>query len=202
MAMRLSRFFTSASVLFGAWQGGTLMAWASEAAGASNSSVNPLSIDPDLAWFTLVVFVLLLMVLTKFAWKPLMKGLEQREQTIANMIDEAKRNNEEAAAKLRAYEQKLAEAATEAHEVMLQARRDAVAAGEKLLEDARAGADRERQRALTDIETAKNAAVQHIADQSANLAFSLARKLIHKELRPEDHAALIRESLEQFPSEN
>jgi F-type H+-transporting ATPase subunit b len=178
------------------------MAWASEAAGASNSSVNPLSIDPDLAWFTLVVFVLLLMVLTKFAWKPLMKGLEQREQTIANMIDEAKRNNEDAAAKLRAYEQKLAEAATEAHEVMLQARRDAVAAGEKLLEDARAGADRERQRALTDIEAAKNAAVQHIADQSANLAFSLARKLIHKELRPEDHAALIRESLEQFPSEN
>lgn len=200
--MRLSRLITSASVLFAAWQGGTLVAWAAEAAGSSNSSVNPLTIDPDLAWYTMVVFVLLLLVLTKFAWKPLMKGLEQREKTIANMIDEAKRNNDEAAAKLLAYEQKLAEAATEAHEVVLRARRDAVAAGEKLIEEARAGADRERQRALADIEAAKNAAVQHIADQSANLAFSLARKLIHKELRPEDHATLIRESLEQFPSEN
>lgn len=200
--MRLSRLITSASVLFAAWQGGTLVAWAAEAAGSSNNSVNPLTIDPDLAWYTMVVFVLLLLVLTKFAWKPLMKGLEQREKTIANMIDEAKRNNDEAAAKLLAYEQKLAEAATEAHEVVLRARRDAVAAGEKLIEEARAGADRERQRALSDIEAAKNAAVQHIADQSANLAFSLARKLIHKELRPEDHATLIRESLEQFPSEN
>ena len=44
--------------------------------------------------------------------------------------------------------------------------------------------------------------MQEIADQSANLAFTLARKLIQKELKPEDHAALIRESLEQFPSEN
>lgn len=200
--MRFSRIVTAATVLVGAWQGGSLVAWASEAAGGADQAINPLMFDPDLAWFTLVVFVLLLLVLSKFAWKPLMKGLEQREQTIAKMIDEAKRNNDEAAAKLRAYEQKLAEAATEAHEVVLQARRDAVAAGEKLIEDARTGADRERQRALADIEAAKNAAVQHIADQSANLAFSLARKLIHKELRPEDHANLIRESLEQFPSEN
>lgn len=202
MAMRLRPIITSASVILGTWHLSALLAWASEAAGAPDAQVNPLTVDPDLAWFTLVVFVLLLAVLTKFAWKPLMKGLEQREHTIANMIDEAKRNNEEAAAKLQAYEQKLAEAAAQAHEVILQARRDAVAAGEKLVEVARAGADRERQRALADIEAAKNAAVQQIADQSATLAFSLARKLIHKELKPEDHSALIRETLEQFPSEN
>ena len=55
---------------------------------------------------------------------------------------------------------------------------------------------------LTDIATAKNAAVQEIAEQSADLAFTLARKLIQKELNPDDHAALIRESLDQFPSEN
>ncbi len=119
-----------------------------------------------------------------------------------NMIDEAKRNHDEAAQKLQAYEQKLATAAAEAHEVLVQARRDAAAAGEKMLEAARADANRERLRALADIEAAKNTAVQQIADQSANLAFALARKLIHKELRPEDHTALIRESLEQFPSEN
>jgi len=68
------------------------------------------------------------------------------------------------------------------------------------------GMDRPPPRALTlalaDIEAAKNTAVQQIADQSTKLAFALARKLIHKELRPEDHTALIRESLEQFPSEN
>ena len=90
----------------------------------------------------------------------------------------------------------------EAQSVIAQARRDATAAGEQLISDAHEDANRERQRALADIETAKNAAVQEIADQSAKLAFTLARKLIHKELKPEDHTALIRESLEQFPSEN
>jgi F-type H+-transporting ATPase subunit b len=189
-------------LVLGTWQAGVVSAWAEGASGAPSNATNPLVIDPDLAWFTLVVFVLLLFVLTKFAWKPLLTGLARREQTIADMIDEAKRNQEAAEQKLQAYEQKLAAAAAEAHSVVVQARREATAAGEQLIGAARAEADKERQRALADIEAAKNAAVQQIADQSAKLAFTLARKLIHKEIRPEDHTALIRESLEQFPSEN
>jgi F-type H+-transporting ATPase subunit b len=200
--MKITSIVTSAIVFLGAWHTEIISAVAADAAGGPSNSINPLTFDPDLAWFTLVVFVLLLLILTKFAWKPLMAGLDQRERTMANMIDEAKRNHEEAAQKLLAYEQKLATAAAEAHEVLVQARRDAATAGEKMLEAARADANRERLRALADIETAKNTAVQQIAEQSANLAFALARKLIHKELRPEDHTALIRESLEQFPSEN
>ncbi|MHB0955304.1 MAG: F0F1 ATP synthase subunit B [Pirellulaceae bacterium] len=200
--MKITNLITSAGALCGAWHTGMVAVMAAEAGDAQSQGVNPLTIDPDLAWFTLVVFVVLLLVLTKFAWKPLMAGLEQRERTIANMIDEAKRSHDEAGLKLQAYEQKLAAAAAEAHEVLVQARRDAAAAGDKMLESARAEANRERLRALADIEVAKNSAVQQIADQSTQLAFSLARKLIHKELRPEDHTALIRESLEQFPSEN
>ncbi|MCU0960768.1 MAG: F0F1 ATP synthase subunit B [Pirellulaceae bacterium] len=164
--------------------------------------VDPLSFDPDLAWFTLVVFIVLLLVLTKFAWKPLLAGLDERERTMARMIDEAQRNHALAEEKLQAYEQRLAEAAAAAHEMMLQARREATAAGDQLLEEARAQAQRERQQALTAIETAKQAAVEQIAEQSTQLAFTLARKVIHREINPHDHAVLIRESLEQFPSKN
>ena len=189
-------------LVLGTWQAAVVSAVAAEVAGAESNATNPLTFDPDLAWFTLIVFVVLLLVLTKFAWKPLLAGLERREQTIANMIEEAKRNHDAAAQKLQAYEQKLAAATAEVQNVMAQARRDATAAGEQLISEAREEAHRERQRALAEIEAAKNAAVQQIANQSANLAFTLARKLIHKELKPEDHTALIRESLEQFPSEN
>jgi len=199
------KIMTTASrvlLVLATWQAGLASALSAEGGGAGSNATNPLTIDPDLAWFTLIVFVLLLLVLSKFAWKPLLAGLARREQTIANLIDEAKRNQEEAQQRLAAYEQKLAAAAAEAHGVVAQARREATAAGEQMLERAREEANRERQRALTDIEAAKNAAVAQIADQSANLAFTLARKLIQKELRPEDHTALIRESLEQFPSEN
>ncbi len=166
------------------------------------AAVNPLKLDPDLAWFTLVVFGVLLLVLTRFAWKPLLAGLDARERSMARMIDEAQRNQALAAEKLRAYERQLAEAATAAHDMMRQARRDATAAGDQLLESARRQAQRERQQALAEIDTAKRVAVEQIAERSTQLAFTLARKVIHRELNPHDHAALIREALEQFPSEN
>ena len=199
--MKIKNAVLMVIVLLGTWQAGLLPLLAADVE-ESNRAVNPLTVDPDLAIFTAVVFLLLLAFLTKFAWRPLMAGLDERERSIAQMIEEAKRGSEQAAEKLRQYEEKLQAASAETQEILVQARRDAHAAGDKMLADARAEADRERQRALGDIESAKNAAVKEIASQSADLAFTLARKMIHRDLKPEDHAALIRESLEQFPSEN
>lgn len=176
--------------------------WATALGADESEAVNPLITDPDLAVYTLVVFVVLLLLLTKFAWKPLLAGLDARERTMARMMDEARRNQAAAAEKLQAYEQRLAEAASAAQDLLQQARRDASAAGDRLLEAARAQAQRERQQALAEIDTARQAAVEQIAERSTQLAFSLARKMIHRELNPEDHAALIREALEQFPSKN
>lgn len=177
-------------------------AMACMAAAAEGGNTNPLSINPDLAIFTAIIFVLLLLFLTKFAWRPIMEGLDRREQAIADMIDTAKRGTEEAAQKLEMYEAKLAAAATEAQGLVNQARKDAETAGEKLLTQAREQANRERERAMDDIHAAKSAAVKEIADESANIAFSLAQKLIQRELNPEDHRALVRETLDQFPSQN
>jgi F-type H+-transporting ATPase subunit b len=199
MTLWSSRTILGVLVGVGLWPTLVLTALGADDAAAH---VDPLSFDPDLAWFTLVVFAVLLLVLTKFAWKPLLAGLDERERTMARMMDEAQRNQAQAEEKLQAYEQRLAEAAAAAHEMMLQARRDATAAGEQLLEEARVQAQRERQQALTAIETAKQAAVEQIAEQSTQLAFTLARKMIHRELNPHDHATLVRESLEQFPSKN
>ncbi len=202
MAMKIMKTVTAVATLCATWHATALAGFAAEGGGSDPKALNPLTFNPDLAIFTGIVFLLLLVVLTLFAWKPLMAGLDQREKSIANMIEEAKRGSEAAGRKLQEYERKLADAAVEAQGLVEQARRDAHAAGEQLIADARGEAERQRQRALTDIESAKNAAVQEIVNQSTNLAFTLARKLIQKELRPEDHAALIRESLEKFPSEN
>ena len=200
--MKIARTLTAAAVSFASWQAGILACSASDAQEASANATNPLTADPDLAIFTFIIFILLLVVLYVLAWKPLMAGLDQRESSIAQLIDEAKLNNEQAEERLQQYEQKLATAAQEAQEYMEKAKRDAQATGEALIADARAEADRERQRAVNDITLAKNSALQEIASQSTDLAFSLARKMIQKEQKPEDHAALIRESLDQFPSEN
>lgn len=202
MVKKIMRCAAMAMTVGVAWHAGLSPAAAAEGTSQGAASANPLTWDPDLAVFTAIVFLLLLAVLGRFAWRPLIAGLDQRERSIHDMMDEAKRGREEAAVKLRLYEQQLAAAAAKAESLVHQARREAGEAGERLLAEARQQADRELQRALADIESAKRAAVQEVASQSARLAFTLAGKIVQRELKPEDHAALVRESLEQLPSNN
>src|SRR5262249_5869020 len=76
-------------------------------------NTDPLSVDPDVAIWTVVVFVVLLMVLKKFAWGPILQAVEGREHHIADQLTQAERSNEEAKRLLASYETKLADAANE-----------------------------------------------------------------------------------------
>jgi F-type H+-transporting ATPase subunit b len=167
--------------------------------GFSSTASDPLSADPDLALFTLLVFVILLIVLGKFAWKPIIEALEQREQGIANHISEAQRNHNEAKELLAQYEQKLALAANEVRELLEEARRDAEHTKQSILAEAKAGAEAERARALHDIESATDAALKTLAERSAELAIDLAGKILQTKLTPDDHQRLIQEAMAKFP---
>lgn len=161
---------------------------------------NPLALKSDLAIFTFIVFVLLVAILTKFAWKPIAHGLELREKGIADKLEQARIAAEQAAAQLQQYEAKLAAAATEAQKIVAEARQGAEAAGQKLIADAQAVAAKERERAVADISTAKNQALQEIAERSVDTAVTLARNIIRREVRPADHDQLIKDALKQFPT--
>ena len=99
--------------------------------GAPEANTNPLSVDPDLALFTALVFVCLLLVLWKMAWNPIMAGLSAREEGIAANIDQAQQDAEAAAAKLQEYEEQLTAATEEARTIMAKAQGDAQAAWRK-----------------------------------------------------------------------
>jgi len=163
-------------------------------------SSDPLSVDPDLAIWTVVVFIVLLVVLKKFAWGPILHGLETREKSIADHIAQAERNHQEARALLAQYEQKLAAAANEVRELMEEARRDAEHARQAILAEAKAGADAEKARALRDIEAAADAALESLAERSAQLAVDLAGKILQAKLSAADHARLIQEAMARFPA--
>src|SRR5687768_11894973 len=61
-----------------------------------HGNTNPLSVDPDLAIFTAIVFLCLFLVLSKFAWRPIMHGLEAREKHVAGEIAAAEERHREA----------------------------------------------------------------------------------------------------------
>lgn len=166
------------------------------------TKTNPLSIDPDLAIFTAIVFVILLVILRKFAWGPIMEGLDKRESSIANQIEEAKQSNEQAKQALAQYEAKLAAATDEVRGLLAQARQDAEATKERIVAEAEQAARRERERAVQDIVLAKDAAVRELAQKSVDAAVALAGQVLRREVDSQKHAQLIQDSLEKFPSRN
>lgn len=156
----------------------------------------------DLAIASFIIFVLLLAILTKFAWGPIVAGLDAREKSIADRIEQAKLAAERAEAQLKSYEAKLAAANEESRQLVAQARRDAEAAKEKIVSEAQAIAQREREKAVEDITAAKNGALREIAEKSVETAISLARNIVRREVKPEDHDSLITDALGQFSKLN
>lgn len=154
--------------------------------------------EPDLAIFTLLVFFGLLAILTKFAWKPIMAGLDRREKNIADQVDNAKRMYDEARQNLTQYEQKLATVTQQANELLTEARKDAQLAKDRILAEAAAEAQKQRDRAVADIRAAKDAAVRELAQRSADSAVSLAGKIVGRSLQATDHKNLIDESINRF----
>ena len=165
---------------------------------ASEEAVNPLRFDADLALFTLIIFIGLILVLGKFAWGPLIEGLNNREKGISDQMDSAEEANALAQTNLKQYEDKLSNAEDEAKELIAEARRDAATTKEKLLADAQAEADRLRERALADIEAAKSEAVRQLAEKSVDSAVSLAGSIVGRSLKKSDHDKLIDDSINSF----
>ena len=163
-------------------------------------STDPLEVAPDLAIFTFIVFVILLVVLRKFAWGPIMEALERREHNVAEHIAQAERNHEQARQLLVEYEQRLANAANEVRELLEEARRDAEGTKQSILAEARQGAEAEKARALRDIEAATDAALETIAHRSTDLAVELAGKIVGAKLTKDEHARLIQDAVAKFPA--
>lgn len=152
----------------------------------------------DLALYTLIVFLGLLAILTRFAWRPLIQRLEMREKRIADQIDSAQVANEKAQATLREYEQRLSAAAEQANQVLAQARQEGLAAKDRIVAEANAEAQRQRERAIADIHAAKTQALRELAERSVDSAVSLAGNLLAKEIDKNTHSTLIRESIDRF----
>ncbi len=172
----------------------------------SESVVDPLA-DPaewrfDMALFTVLVFLVLFGALGKFAWKPIVQGLDQREASIAAMIDEARNSQEVAAQKLQEYEARLAKATEEAQAIIVDAKNDAAASAEKILADAEAAANKQRERAIADIGAAKTVALTEIAERSVDAALGLAGNIVGQHLQRDGHEQLIRDALDRFPARN
>ncbi len=161
-------------------------------------NLNPLNWRTDTAVWTGVVFLLLVGVLGRFAFKPIAEALDAREKAVADNIASAEAMNLEAKNTLKQYQQKLDEAKDEVRGILDSARKDAQRNADGIVEKAKEAAQLEAQRAQKEIEAQTDLAMQQLAEKSASLATKLAGKMIRAEVKPEQHRDLIQNALNEF----
>ncbi len=135
-----------------------------------------------LFFWALVLFVILFFMLRKFAWRPIMKGISDREITIQTSLDQAKKAREEMENLKSDNERLLAEARAEREHLLQEARE----MKEKIISEAKKAATEEAGRIVTtareQINSEKLAAITEIKNQVGNLSLEIAEKVLRNEL--------------------
>jgi F-type H+-transporting ATPase subunit b len=158
-----------------------------------------LSIEPGLLIWTIITFVILLIVLRKVAWTPLLSALEQRESTIRNSLDEAQRVRQESEQLLAENRRILANANRESARILEQGREEAERLRTSITEQAHTEAQRMIDEARREIVRERQLAVQELKRTAADLALVAAGKLLRTAVTDEEHRRLVTESIDRFP---
>ncbi len=168
--------------------------------GGPSEVAGPEEFKTDLAIYTAIVFFILLAILWKFAWGPIVAGLEKREQRIADNVAAAERANEQAKLMLAEYDKKLASAADQVRQMMDEARKEAEQTKLEIVAEAKEAAKLEFDRSKRDLQRATDQALKELSERATNLAVDLAGKIVRERLNQQDHARLVQEAMAEFVS--
>ena len=160
---------------------------------------NPLvQVEPGLYIWTIVTFVVLLLLLAKFAWRPLLEALERRQEAIRKSLDEARQAKQELGRLHEESARILAEARAEADAIISRTRADAVRAGEELKQKARADAENIVKHAEREIQLETSRALQKVRQEAVDISIDIASKILQRNLSREDNERLIAETLQEI----
>ena len=152
----------------------------------------------DLVLWTIVTFVLFLVVLKKVAWGPLIEGLDNRESKYRKLLEDARADRDKAVSMLAEYEQKLKAAQGQVDEIIAEARRDAERTKTDILATAQKDAEATRKRALDDIGRARDQAVSELFGYVRSNVVAATEKVLSRSLNDADHQRLIDDALAEM----
>ena len=166
--------------------------------GAADAAESPgvFSLNLGTGFWTVVIFLVLLAVLAKFAFPPILGYAEAREKRIQQNLDDAQRAREEAAALIEEHKRQLAEARQEAQQIMAESRQAAERMRQELLERTRSEQEEVVARASQDIERERARAVDSVRREAVDLAIAAAGRILHQRLGGEEDRRLVNEYLD------
>ena len=151
----------------------------------------PFAVNPGLSVWTTVVFLALLAILWKFAWGPILRSVEEREDTIQSALDQAAENQARAEELAEEQRQLLAEARRQSQEIIAEGREAGERVRKELEEKAREQSQAMIERARREIEREKDAALDELRRESVELALAAASKLLKKRVDAEQDRDLV-----------
>ncbi len=154
--------------------------------------------DPGLFLWTILTFLVLLGLLTKFAWKPLLAMLDRREEIIRQSLDDAEKAKHELQRLQQESKEILSKARVEAQSILAKTRSEAEQLKREIRQMAKAQADSILRDAEKQIQVETEKAIAMLKSDVVDLSLVVASKLIRRNLSKEDNQSLIEESLKQF----
>jgi F-type H+-transporting ATPase subunit b len=148
----------------------------------SHAATNLLSPNGGLMVWTLVIFIALWIILSKFAFKPITKAVEDRERALQDAIDAAQRDREMAMAILSEQQAGIATARDEAQRIIADGRAVAEQMRAKLLDETRTEQQEMLDRARREIGTERDRAILELRKEAIDLAIAGASKVIEKNM--------------------
>jgi F-type H+-transporting ATPase subunit b len=161
----------------------------------NNPLVQP---DPGLYIWTIVTFLVLLALLARFAWRPLLDALEQRQEAIRRSLDDARQAKEELQ-RLRAESARiLADARSEAAGIISSTRADAARFGDELKRQARADGEALVKNAQREIDTQTLRAIDTIRREAVDLSVAVASKILRRDISKADNDKLVDDAISEM----
>ena len=151
------------------------------------------SLAPWTMIFTWANLLILVLLMKKFLFKPILNVIEAREKEVSEMYSKAESAQKNAQELESEYTEKLSAAKEEAAKIMKDAKHDATLRGEEIVGEAKKEASAILEKAQKDIQREKETAMNEIKGDIAEIAVDIAQKVIEKDLNEKDHEKLVEE---------
>ena len=158
-----------------------------------------LDLDPGVMIWAWITFFILLILLYKIAWKPILSTIEKREKTIQDSLDRSEKAQEEAEKILEEHKALMRSAEEDAQRLLKENRELAEKSRQEILWEARQSADKVISKAKAEIENEKQDALIALRGEVADLVISATKKIIGESLDEAKQKTIVSEFIDKMP---
>ncbi|MCK5074795.1 MAG: F0F1 ATP synthase subunit B [Calditrichia bacterium] len=161
-----------------------------------------LSVNPGMAIWTWIIFLLLFTVLAKFAWKPLLSAVEKREKSIEDSLQRAEQVKDDAEKLIQKHKEMIEEAHQQSQQIIKESKEAAEKIKADMETDTKEKVDKMFLKAHADIENEKKSALQELRREVVQLSVQISEKIILESLDETKHRKLIDDYIDNYNQKN